>query len=179
MAFFTEHESVLVKPEIIDPTVSGKAVTDEIAFRTDLKSGIIIWCHTTRSVPRHPQGPHGLFHRLSSHYTTMCILQILFSHRWIYIRKKDAVVTEKKVKVTVLLPLTVVMLTASGAAGEGEVIAVKSLIISVVLRHGVVSMQRCRHTGIGIPIINIRRSWDRLIFIMEIPISGKTDFVFK
>ena len=75
-----------------------------------------------------------------SHFI-QCILQILFSHKWIFIRKKDATVTEKKVKVTVLLPLTVVVLTASGAAGEGEVTAVNPFTISVVLRPGAMSMQ--------------------------------------
>ena len=32
------------------------------------------------------------------------------------------------------------------------------------------SLKRCRLTGIGIPIINLRRSDDRLRFLMEIPI---------
>ena len=36
-----------------------------------------------------------------------------------------------------------------------------------------VSIKRCCLTSIGIPIIKIRRSHDRLIFIMEIPKPGK------
>ena len=38
-------------------------------------------------------------------------------------------------------------------------------------RHlGLYSLRRCRLTGIGIPMINLRRSDDRLRFIMGIPI---------
>ena len=42
-----------------------------------------------------------------------------------------------------------------------------------------VSISRCHLTSIGIPIIKIRRSHDRLIFIMEIPIPGKTVFMLR
>ena len=38
---------------------------------------------------------------------------------------------------------------------------------------GAVSIQRCRLTSIGIPMLKIRRSHDRLIFNMGIPILGK------
>ena len=38
---------------------------------------------------------------------------------------------------------------------------------------GVVSMLRCRLTNIGIPMLKIRRSHDRPIFNIEIPIPGK------
>ena len=38
---------------------------------------------------------------------------------------------------------------------------------------GAVSIWRCHLTGIGISMLKIRRSWDRLIFNMGIPIPGK------
>ena len=44
---------------------------------------------------------------------------------------------------------------------------------------GVGSIQGCHPTSIGNPTAEIRRSYDRLIFIMEIPIPGKTIFILK
>ena len=45
------------------------------------------------------------------------------------------------------------------------------IVVSPALRfHGLYSLRRHRLTGIGIPIINLRRSDDRLRFIMGIPI---------
>ena len=45
--------------------------------------------------------------------------------------------------------------------------------------HRAVSIQICRLANIGISIIRIRRFHDRLVFIMEIPIPGKTVFILK
>ena len=42
-----------------------------------------------------------------------------------------------------------------------------------------VSIKRCRLTNIGISMLKIRRSRDRLIFNMEIPYLGKTVFILK
>ena len=42
--------------------------------------------------------------------------------------------------------------------------------------HGICSLRRRRLTGIGIPIINLRRSDDRLRFIMGIPILIRHKF---
>ena len=39
--------------------------------------------------------------------------------------------------------------------------------------------QRCRLTGIGIPVLKIRRSHDRLIFNMGIPYITKTVFILR
>ena len=50
---------------------------------------------------------------------------------------------------------------------------VKLIDVSKTGYRGAVSMQRCRLTSIGIPMLKIRRSRDRLIFNMGIPISGK------
>ena len=41
------------------------------------------------------------------------------------------------------------------------------------MESGAVSIERCRLTNIGIPVFKIRRSRDRLIFNMGIPIPGK------
>ena len=41
------------------------------------------------------------------------------------------------------------------------------------------SIKICRLTSIGIPIIKIRWSHDCLIFIMEIPIPGRTVFILR
>ena len=49
--------------------------------------------------------------------------------------------------------------------------------VQFIKEQGFFSIQRCRLTGIGIPIINmikITRSHDRLIFMMEIPLPGNT-----
>ena len=51
-----------------------------------------------------------------------------------------------------------------------------NIFISIPWLQGPVSIWRCL-TSIGIPSIKIRRSHDRLIFIMEIPISRKTVFI--
>ena len=42
-----------------------------------------------------------------------------------------------------------------------------------------VSINSFRLIGIGIPTIKIRRSHDRIIFITEIPIPGKTVFILR
>ena len=42
-----------------------------------------------------------------------------------------------------------------------------------------VSISRCHLTSIGIPMLKIRRSHDRLIFNMGIPIPGKTVFILR
>ena len=39
--------------------------------------------------------------------------------------------------------------------------------------------KECRLTSIGIPMLRIRRSHDRLIFNMRIPITGKMVFILK
>ena len=44
---------------------------------------------------------------------------------------------------------------------------------------GTDSIESCRLTSMEIPIIKIRPSWGRLIFIMRIPIHGKTKFVLR
>ena len=44
---------------------------------------------------------------------------------------------------------------------------------------GDVSIYRCYLTGIEIPMLKIRRSRDRLIFNMGIPIPGKTVFILR
>ena len=44
---------------------------------------------------------------------------------------------------------------------------------------GAVSIQRCSLTGICIPIINIRRSYDCRRFTMEISIRGKEVFIMR
>ena len=44
---------------------------------------------------------------------------------------------------------------------------------------GGVSILRCCRTSIENPMIKIRRSHDRLIFIMEISLSGKTAFILR
>ena len=44
---------------------------------------------------------------------------------------------------------------------------------------GTVSIYRCHFTNIGIPMLKIRRSPDRLIFNMGIPYLGKTVFILR
>ena len=44
---------------------------------------------------------------------------------------------------------------------------------TIYSRIGAVSIKRCRLTGIGIPMLKIRRSHDRLIFNMTIPYLEK------
>ena len=41
------------------------------------------------------------------------------------------------------------------------------------MNQGVIQISSCRLTSIGIPMLKIRRSHDRLIFNMGIPIPGK------
>ena len=61
------------------------------------------------------------------------------------------------------------------------------LLISIYLivynirlkKFGAVSIQTCRLTSIGIPILKIRRSRDRLIFNMGILYPGKTVFILR
>ena len=46
-------------------------------------------------------------------------------------------------------------------------------------RYGGVLVYRCQLASIGIPIIRIMRSQERLIFFMEIPIYGGTVFILR
>ena len=44
---------------------------------------------------------------------------------------------------------------------------------------GPIAIYRCHITSIRIPITKIRRSYDRRIIIIEIPIPGKTMYIFR
>ena len=44
---------------------------------------------------------------------------------------------------------------------------------------GAVSVSKCRLTSMGISMLKIRRSHDRLIFNMGIPITGKDGFLYR
>ena len=46
-------------------------------------------------------------------------------------------------------------------------------VLVIFWKLGGISIQRCHLTSIGIPMLKIRRSRDRFIFNMEIPIPGK------
>ena len=44
---------------------------------------------------------------------------------------------------------------------------------------GIWDPSQYKDTSIGIPIVKMERSWDRLFFITEIPIPGKTALILR
>ena len=53
------------------------------------------------------------------------------------------------------------------------------LVQHMVKNLGIVSIQRCHLTSIGIPMLKIKWSHNHLIFIMAIPLPGNMVFIFE